>query len=83
MHYWTIVTFGGHPNKFVVGNRFTSLLPTRKTKLTSEGTLSVSRKGVAVGTDPNGGYSVEQRPMALNSIADLQMLRGLLQRERH
>lgn len=40
--------------------------------------LAGSAKHVGIGTDLDGGYGTEQTPMDLNSIADLQVLPGLL-----
>jgi membrane dipeptidase len=43
--------------------------------------LAGNARHVGIGTDLDGGYGNEQTPMDLNSIADLQVLPGLL-RER-
>jgi membrane dipeptidase len=40
--------------------------------------LAGSAKHVGIGTDLDGGYGIEQMPMDMNSIADLQKLQGLL-----
>lgn len=40
--------------------------------------LAGNAKHVGIGTDLDGGYGTEQTPMDLNSIADLQVLPGLL-----
>ena len=42
--------------------------------------LASSHRHVAIGSDLDGGFGTEQVPVGIDSIADLQLLAGVLER---